>query len=208
MKNTVRALGLAAMLAGTLTTAAAAQSAVPDPAPLRSKTAGFNLGVFLTGSAVQVEDSDQIDSGPGGTLHLGYGINQNVSFFVRIAAAEMQAEGGGDSYAMAHADLGARYSFASPASALRPYVQGAFTGRGLAFDMGSDGTLEARGAGFTGAAGLEYFVTPRVGLEASLSYSIGKFSEGRLDGGEWVDFEDEAFDAVSSRFDLGVSWHP
>ncbi|HEU4885971.1 MAG TPA: outer membrane beta-barrel protein [Longimicrobium sp.] len=211
MKRFVRTLALAGAIAGTLSTAAAAQAMEPgfDAAPARSNTAGFSLGVFLTGSAVRAEESDEIDSGPGGTVHLGYGINQNVSFFVRVTAAEMQpAESGGESYAMAHADLGARYSFASPAAALRPYVQAAITGRALSFDLGSEGNLEARGSGFTGAAGLEYFITPRMGLEASLSYSIGKFSEGRLGGGEWIDFEDDAFDAVSSRFDLGFSWHP
>jgi hypothetical protein len=211
MRDFVRTIALTAALAGTLSTAAAAQTVEPgfDAAQARSNTAGFGLGVFLTGSALRVEESDEIESGPGGTVHLGYGINQNVSFFVRITAAEMQAAGGGsDSYVMAHADLGGRYSFASPAAALRPYLQAAVTGRALSFDMGSEGNLEARGPGFTGAVGLEYFVTPRVGMEASLSYTIGKFSEGRLGGGEWIDFDDDAFDAVSSRFDVGFSWHP
>lgn len=207
MKNIVRTFALAAALASTLSTTAAAQ--LDAPAPLRSRTAGFNLGVYLNGSAVRVEDSDVIESGAGGTVHLGYGITENVSLFFRVNGAAIESDDlPSGSYAMAHADIGARYSFLASSSAWRPFIQGAFSGRAVSIDEGSAGTLEARGPGFTAGAGLEYFVTPRVALEAGLSYSFGKFNEGRLNGGDWTDFEDEAFDATSSRFDLGVSWHP
>lgn len=206
MKNPVRTLALAAALAATLDTAAAAQ--IDAPGAQRSNTSGFHVGVFLNGSAVTLEDSDVVESGGGGSLHLGYGFNPNVSLFVRANAAEIQSDEGGDSYTMAHFDLGARYSFASEASALRPFIQAAVSGRAFAADLGSEGTLEARGSGFTAGAGLEYFFTPAVALEAGLSYSFGEFNEGRLGGGEWVDFEDEAFSATSARVDLGVSFHP
>lgn len=205
MKNVIRSFAIAAVLAGTLSTPAAAQ--LDAPTALRSNTAGFNLGVFLNGSAVQLEDSDVVESGGGGSLHLGYGFNPNISMFVRLNAAEIEAEEGGGTYTMAHFDLGARYSFGSSASALRPFVQGALNGRGFAVDMGGE-DLEARGPGFTAGAGLEYFFSPRVALEAGLSYSFGEFNEGRIGGGEWVDFEDEAFEATSTRFDIGVSFHP
>jgi hypothetical protein len=210
MKNAVRTLALAATLAGTLSTTAAAQLDPPVDGPLggRSNTAGFHLGVFLNGSAVQVEDSDIVEKGGGGSLHLGYGPSQNISLFMRANAAEIQSEDADESYILAHFDIGARYSFASAARALRPFVQGAFSGRAFSLDAGSAGTLEARGPGFTAGAGVEYFFNPQVALEAGLSYSFGEFNEGRLDGGEWVDFEDEAFSATSSRIDVGVSWHP
>jgi opacity protein-like surface antigen len=206
MKNTVRTLALAATLAATLNTAAAAQ--LDPPVDARSNGSGFHLGVFLNGSAVKVEDSDVVESGGGGSLHLGYGFTENVSAFVRANAADIQVEDSDQSYILAHFDIGARYSFGSASAALRPFVQGAFSGRAFSLDAGSAGTLEARGPGFTAAAGLEYFFTPRVAVEAGLSYSFGEFNEGRLDGGEWVDFEDEAFSATSTRFDLGVSFHP
>lgn len=206
MKNTVRVLTLAASLAGTFNTAAAAQ--IDAPGAARSNTAGFHAGLFLNGSSVKLEDSDAVESGGGGSLHLGYGITQNVSVFVRGNAAQIQSDAGDDSYTMAHFDIGARYSFASAASALRPFVQGAVSGRAFSADLAGQGTLEARGPGFTAAAGLEYFFTPAIAMEAGLSYSLGKFNEGRLGGGEWVDFEDDAFNATSARFDIGVSIHP
>jgi opacity protein-like surface antigen len=207
MKNIVRTFVLAAALAGTVSTTAAAQ--LDAPAPPRSKTAGFNLGVFLNGSAVRVDDSDVIESGAGGSVHLGYGFTENVSVFLRVNGAAIESDDvPSGSYTMAHADIGVRYSFLGSSTAWRPFVQGAFSGRAVSIDEGNAGTLDARGPGFTAGAGLEYFVTPRVAVEAGLSYSFGEFNEGRLNGGDWVDFEDEAFEATSSRFDLGVSWHP
>jgi opacity protein-like surface antigen len=206
MTNTVRALVLATALAGTLTSTAAAQM---DEPVLASKTAGFNLGLFLNGSAAQVEDADEADSGAGISLHAGYGFTPSVSVFARLSAASIQAEGfAEDQYALAHFDLGLRYSFGSTASQLRPFLSGAVSGRAASFDLGSEGTLDVRGSGFTGGGGLEYFVRPNLAIEGGLSFSFGEFDEGRLDGSEWVDLEDEALEMNTTRLDLGVSWHP
>ena len=207
MKNFVRTLVLAATLAGTFSTTAAAQ--FDEPVVQRSSVAGFHLGVFLNGSAIQLDGSDVTESGGGGSVHLGYGMNENVSVFLRVNAASIQSdEVPAGSYTMAHADVGLRYSFLKASQALRPFVQGAFSGRAVSIDLGSEGVLDARGTGLSAAAGVEYFVSPKVAFEAALSYSFGTFTEGRLDGGEWVDFSDEAFNATSARVDLGVSWHP
>jgi hypothetical protein len=205
MKNAVRTIAMAATLAATFSTTAAAQ--VGEPEARRSKTAGFHLGVFLNGSAVQVEESSETESGGGGALHLGYGVTPNVSLFIRANAANIDT-GVGDSYVLAHADLGVRYSFASQASTFRPFIQGAVGGRAASMELSGQGTLETRGPSLSAGGGVEIFFTPEVAMELGLSYSVGKFSEGRLDGGEWVDFEDEAFEATSARFDIGVSYHP
>jgi opacity protein-like surface antigen len=206
MTSTVRTLVLAATLAGTFSTTAAAQ--MDDPIQ-RSNTAGFNLGLFLNGSAAQVEDADETDSGAGLSLHAGYGFTPNVGVFARLSAAAIQAEGfEDDQYALAHFDLGLRYSFGSTASPVRPYLSGAVSGRAASFDLGSEGMLDVRGSGFTAGGGLEYFVQPNLAIEGGLSFSFGEFNEGRLDGSEWVDLDDEALDMNTTRFDLGVSWHP
>lgn len=206
MTNIVRAFALAAVLAGGLTTAAAAQVVDVEPEP-RSNAEGFHLGLFLNGSAITVEDSEEVESGPGGGLHLGYGFNRNLSVFLRANLAAIEPAGGGDSFDLTHADLGLRYSFGGPGSVLRPFVLGAVSGRAVSISTGA-GPLEGRGPGFTAGGGLEYFLSRSVALEAGLSLSFGSFNEGRLDGGEWVDLESESFDATSSRFDLGFSWHP
>jgi opacity protein-like surface antigen len=203
MKNTVRALVLAA-LAGTVALPAAAQ--LEDPV-VRSNAQGFNLGLFLNGSAADVDD--EVESGGGLSLHAGYGFTQNLGLFARLSAAAIQSEGlEDDQYGLAHFDLGLRYSVGSTASALRPFVQGGLTSRAAAFDLGSEGLLETRGTGFTAGGGLEYFVSPALAIEGGLSFSFGEMDEGRLDGSEWVDLEEAAIDMRTTRFDLGVSWHP
>lgn len=199
MRNTVRTLALAAVLAGAFSTSAAAQQ------PARSNTTGLALGVFLDGSAIEMEINDGTDIGRGGGLHLGYGVHPNASVFMRVTAAVADpADEIDEPYALAHFDVGARISFGSRAAALRPFVQGAISGLGYAEDQGTDGLVEARGSGFSAAAGLEYFINRDVAVETGFGYSRGDCTEMRRDGGEWVDFQDQAFDASSIRFDLGT----
>lgn len=199
MTNTVRTLALAIVLAGTVTAPALAQ---------RSNTDGLHLGIFLSGAAAEVEDTDETDSGAGISLHLGYGFSEAISLFARANAAAIQSEGfADDQYTLAHFDLGARYSIGSSAAALRPFVQGAFSGRAASFELDGE-TLDVRGSGFTAGGGLEYFVNPTIAIEAGLAFTFGKFNEGRLDGGDWVELDDAEFSMNTTRLDLGVSFHP
>jgi opacity protein-like surface antigen len=197
MKITIRTLALAAALASSLSTAAAAQSTAPEA---RSKTSGLHLGLYLNGSAMRVEDTDETESGRGLGFHAGYGITPNASLFMRVDAASMEDAG----YALAHADLGLRLSLGGSGSALRPFVQGAYSGRAVASE---NSDVQLRGGAFTGGAGLEYFVSRKVAIEGGLSISLGKFSEAR-NGGDWQELGDGGIKATSGRFDLGVSWHP
>ena len=185
-------------------TPAAAQ--FDDPAP-RSGVAGFSVGLFFNGSSAALDGSDEVDAGPGGTLALGYGFNDNLTAFVRGTGASVKPAGSaeGDSYTLAHADLGLRYSFASSRSALRPFVQAAVSGRAASSD--SEGTQDIRGTGFTPGVGLAYFVTPKLALEVALSYTVGEFSERRVGDGDWTDMND-ALKVDSARFDWGLSLAP
>lgn len=206
MKNFVRTLTIAATLAGTFSTTAAAQ--LDQPAARRSNTGGFHLGVYLNGSAIQLEDSYVTESGRGGSVHVGHGIDESLSMFLRVNAASIGSHDAPvQSFTMAHADFGFRYSFRDRSENLRPFVQGALSGRAVSMDLG-DGMVDARGPGFSAAVGVEYFVSPHLALEAALSYSYGKFTEGRVNGGDWREFRGNSFGATSARADLGVSWHP
>jgi opacity protein-like surface antigen len=200
MKNMIRTLAFAAMLAGSLSTAAAAQSAAPEA---RSKTSGLHLGLYLNGSAMRtdVSDGDDVtDSGGGLGLHAGYGITPNASVFMRVDAASMED----DRYALAHADLGLRLSPGRSGWAIRPFVQGAVGARAAASE---NSDVVVRGRAFTGGAGLEYFVSRKLAIEGGLSVSFGKFSEFK-DGGDWQEMGGGGIKATSRRFDLGISWHP
>jgi hypothetical protein len=204
MKNTLRTLALATALGGALSTSAAAQIDVTAP---RSNTAGFNLGAFVNAAGIQVEDSDA-ENGVGLGLHLGYGFSQNVSIFARVNVTSIGSDELADNYNLAHVDLGARYSFGQPSATLRPYLAGALSGHAVSFDLGSSGTLDARGPGLTASGGLEYFLSRTVALEAGLSVSVGKFNEGRIGDSGWVDLDEDELNTTTSRLDIGVSWHP
>ncbi|HVH12324.1 MAG TPA: hypothetical protein VM759_04690, partial [Longimicrobium sp.] len=116
-------------------TPAAAQFETPAA---RSGVAGFSLGLFVNGSAATLDGSDEVDSGAGGSLALGYGFNDNLTAFIRGTGASIKPAGSDDAdrYTLAHADLGLRYSFAGSNSALRPFVQAAVSGRAASFDLG------------------------------------------------------------------------
>jgi opacity protein-like surface antigen len=178
------ALVSAALAAGP----ARAQAGSP---PVQSGTRGLTVGLDLNGSAIASDGSASgTPRGAGLGLSLGYGVSDAVSIFVRTDYA----------YRVAHVDLGARYSFGGSASRLRPYVEGAFTRTGttaLAAPLDSHAT-QSNGYGFTGGAGVAYFVSRRVALDLGVSHSRGRFTAGALDGRDFA----------STRLNIGVKWHP
>ncbi|MET0400116.1 MAG: outer membrane beta-barrel protein [Longimicrobiaceae bacterium] len=183
---------------------AAAQVEAP---PAVSKTSGLELGVYLNGSALAIENEDEVESGGGLGARLGYGFTDRFQIFAAVTAANVEYSDVDDTYALGHFDLGGRFSFGSTAAKLRPFVQAAVGGRAVSLDLGGE-TLDLRGAGFTGGAGLAYFLAPSVALDLGLDFTLGQFTEGRADGGDWEDLEDFEFDAQTTRFNIGLAWHP
>ncbi|HEU0054576.1 MAG TPA: outer membrane beta-barrel protein, partial [Longimicrobium sp.] len=192
MRNRVLSLALAAALVPVFAVNAAAQEIVGELPPV-SKTRGFSLGAFLNASGVQVEDSDA-ENGIGAGVQVGYGFGQHVTVFFRVTGTSVDSPGNAedDNYTLGHADLGARYSFGTFSSKLRPFLGGAFSGRALSFNLIEGGTLETRGPAFTGSGGLEYFLSRNFALEAALSIAYGEFNEGRYENSGWVDLEGDA----------------
>jgi len=89
-----------------------------------------------------------------------------------------------------------------------PFLQAAVSGRAAVWDdliRGED--LEVAGAGFTAGGGISYFFSPAWALETSLQWTFGEFSEVSV-GDRSANLEEFTFSATSTRFDLGVSWHP
>lgn len=180
MKKTLSLFAVAAALCAT---EAAAQSG-----PLRSDTRGFSAGVNLTGSRA---GSDA----PGGTassglgVSLGYGVSDALTLFGRSDYG----------YRRSQFDVGGRYSFGAPTSALRPYAEAALTGtRTNASDF------RATGFGATASIGAEYFITPRLSLDAAVGYTAGRHTS--------IDFAAAGLDTDRSfaapRVNLGFRWHP
>lgn len=169
-------------------------------------TNGFNLGFGLNGSAIRADDiSTETESGGGFHLRLGYGVSRSVTLLFGVAGASMN-EG---EYSLGQADLGARLYFPGSSSWV-PFVEGAFTGRALTMDasvFGGTSDLDVTGVGFTGGAGIDYYVSQAVSLGLGLAYTFGDFTEASM-GGETYDLGSDAFSAQTTRFNLGVTWWP
>ena len=189
------------MIGKTLSAALALALVAAPAAAQEYPTSGFVLGAYVTGTGITVEDGDEADSGRGLTLRLGYGFGNRFSAYVAGTGSSMEQ---GD-YIAGHFDLGARYLLST--ARLRPYVEGALSGQALSIPVqGVD--FETRGAGLTAAGGLEYSFSRKAALDVGLGWTFGEYNEGRIDGGEWVDLEEESFSSTSARLSIGIVWRP
>lgn len=177
----------------------------------RTPTTGLFAGLALHGAAIQIEDlSDERESGGGATVKLGYGFNRLFALYVEASGASLRTDNG-ENWTLGHVDIGSRFSLGSTAGTLVPYLQVAVTGRaGTREDVvlqGSPGPrdLEISGAGLTAGGGLLVFFHPQWAFDADLKFTAGEFSTIRYGN---VSVEGFEIDATSTRFNVGVSWHP
>lgn len=201
MRRTSKFLLPFALLA--LATPLAAQEAQPY------KTGGLSLGLYLNGTSVSNEDNDDIESGGGASLRIGYGFPMGLTLFIQGTGANVTTAGNSDdSYVMGHGDLGLRYGFRA-FQKINPYVEAAFSGRTFTYATGTQiGDIDLRGAAFTGGAGVEIYLARSVALDLGLLYSVGEFNEGKTTGGSWEDLGSDALSVNTARFNLGLAWHP
>jgi hypothetical protein len=200
MKTIIRTLAFAAMLAGSLSTEAAAQSDAPAP---RSRTSGLNLGVFVHGYSGEAEGAE-IDSGTGLGVHVGYGFHRNVSVYARGTLAPNEPYVHAPEFETAHFDLGLRVSPGASSWPIRPFVQGALTRREVYFSN----LTSARGNGYTVGGGLEGFLRRDLAIEVGVSRSYGGFDEISAPGIDGWEDVGEGIDVTSTRVEIGISWHP
>lgn len=84
------------------------------PGQVRSETSGLMLNGHLNGSAVSVEDSDDIENGGGLGLAVGWGFSPSWMIYAAGDGASISGAGSSQDYSLGHFDLGIRYSFADP----------------------------------------------------------------------------------------------
>jgi len=176
-----------------------------------STTRGFNLAGHFLGASLEVEDQDRREGGGGGLL-LGYGFNRSFQLFLQLDGAEFDIENTDvdGRWTMGHVDLGLRYHFANSLRRWVPYVQGAFTARGVSVENATvQGNPAADvgffGGGFTFGGGLMIYFSETVAADIQLAFTGGEFTEIKVNN---VTVSGLELDAQSARFDLGVSWWP
>jgi opacity protein-like surface antigen len=192
-----------ALALGALTAAGSAHAQ-----QARSATDGLVLGVHLNGSALSIDDFESDPENGGGlALQLGWNFTPRLGVFLAGSAANMEDSEGSDAgYVFAAGDLGLRYTFASPARALAPYVDVAFTAISATSDDVEDVEVELRGKGFSVGGGLQYFLSRRFALDGELRFTSGSFDELVIDGDSFSDGEE--LDVTATRLNLGVKFYP
>ncbi|HEX8322152.1 outer membrane beta-barrel protein [Longimicrobium sp.] len=203
-----RTLIASALFAGTMLSAGGLDAQV-------SKNSGFLLNLHVAGNSIEttLEDMEsERETGGGLGLGLGYGFGETFALVINLDAASVSsddddADEDAEDLALAHFDIGGRLNFGSTASALRPYVNAAFSGvaEGTTSED-ADENVTISGAGFTLGGGLQYFFSPRFALDAGLQGSFGKFNQIQL--GDESSEIDEDVKFTTARLQLGVTFHP
>ena len=190
---------------------ALAAGAADVSAQARSTTRGFHLGAGLNISSIQADLVDEEtgleaerETGAGISLTAGYNFTPQFGLLINFSGASVDSDGGG-SYGLGHGDLAGRFSFANPASALVPYLELGVTSVALVEEVNGD-DVQISGTGFTGAAGLNYFFSPKLALDANVRFTTGELDTLKI-GGESVT-TDEGVDVTTGRINIGISWFP
>lgn len=194
----MRLIALALVLASPL----AAQPFGP------SNTEGLFVHLALDGQSLgyDEDDLDQTDSGGGLSARLGYGFSPVFTLYLGVSGATVDGDTNGvirDEYQFAAGEIGARLNL-NRGSAWRPYLDVALRGVTAAAD---DVDLEFRGGGIAVGAGVAYFVSPTVALDAAFRLGGGGFNE--VDFGA-ISFELDADDVGygEGRLSVGVTAYP
>ncbi len=188
-----------------------AVSVQAQPAPQKSNSSGFFLGLGLEGTAIATNVSGSpstTESGPGFGLVLGYGFTPQWSLYGQLSAASIHNASGVGTYGLGHFDLGARVHFRTGPNTVVPFLQFGLSGRGFSENVVTSGvthTVSANGAGVAFGGGLNAHFTPSVAFSVALAYSVGNFSSYQVDN---VSVAGQTLSATSARVHFGIIWFP
>ncbi len=166
-----------------------------------SDPTGFHVGLNFDGAAITYEGDDVAETGTGGGLSLGWGLNNLLTLVLQGAGATMETLDGLDTYTLVHVDLAARFNFRSAERKFRPYAFVAYSGIGAGMDIGGD-LFTISGAGPSLGGGIAYFVSRKVAVDFGLKWSNGTFTEAEFQG----DKQTIDVSATSARASLGLSF--
>jgi len=200
------------LIAAALSTALVLGSSA-SAAGQSSTTRGFSLGLQAQGASLTVQNGDA-DTGGGGGIRFGYGVNRTITLFLAADGASVDAVNAPNiagSWDMAHVDLGARFYFANALRRWIPYLEAALGARAVSVkdaivnQQQQSADVSFSGGAFTLGGGIAFYVNQGFSLDAELKVSSGEFTNITA-GAVTVGGLD--IDATSSRFGLGFTWWP
>lgn len=181
-----------------------------DALTLRSNTEGFHIG--LGGSYKHWISSyfnrlDEIEpTGLGGGLNLGFGLNQHIELFANVDYHTFALKNKWDDYGLSAVAVGARYNFGGTLQAIRPYAELAYNYNYMIINpVELNGQLykyEMSGGAFALGGGVNFFVTPRLAINAKAIANVGKFSSFLLNG----DGIEDRPDVKVFQFGIGLNY--
>ncbi|GAB5534654.1 MAG: hypothetical protein Rubg2KO_09030 [Rubricoccaceae bacterium] len=185
-------------------------------AQAQAPTQGFFVSPRLYAAGAAVESSDEVTTGGGLGLRLGYGFSKTVTAFAAIEGAGLDANnelfGVEDATTLGSFDLGAEFHIL-PSRGIDPFLRVAFNATTSRYDIETvggttPGRLEVRGRGLTLGAGVQVGVSRTLDIELALDLTGGTIEEfevtnGRFEGTVAID---EGFGA--SRLGVGLVWRP
>lgn len=184
----------------------------------RSNTNKLFVGLALGSASIELEGEDDDgfrtdrEQGFGASVRLGYGFTSLFALYLEGSAAEIDAEG--ETFALVHGDIGARFHFGGPTRAFIPFLDVGFTGRAIAVDdlevddgQGGFTTVDAEisGSGLSFGGGFLWFFNPKWALDVGLKLTTGEFDTVKFDNISISGFE---LDATSARLMVGITWFP
>ena len=139
---------------------------------------GLYIGMSLMGTSFEIpEFSDEGDTGGGLHLELGYNFNTNFALFLGLDGSSMDPDVG-DSYTLAHFDIGAEGRLGDFDSKFRPFLRASLTGMSAQYETPEfDGDVDVSGAGLGIGVGLHYFPASKFALKLGYTHSWIEVSE-------------------------------
>ncbi|HEX4683469.1 MAG TPA: outer membrane beta-barrel protein [Gemmatimonadaceae bacterium] len=184
---------------------ASAQAQMSGMNTMKSRSAGFFLGAGFEGTGIRSTDAGSpTESGAGGGLLVGYGLNNTWSLFAQGSGANINENSGAGTYTLGHLDLGARVHFRAGPNAVVPFLQFGLSGRSASSTVNGS-TSTGTGGGVFAGGGLNVHMTPSVALSGAVTWAFGSFSNFSVDGGT---VDAGSVDATSARVHLGLVWFP
>ena len=143
----------------------------------------------------------------------GYGFNRIVTGFVEFDGSQIDVQKSAPifgSWQLAHAEVGARFHFASSLRRWVPYVETSVGARAVKVldarvNSQDAGTVSFNGGAFTLGTGLSAYFKPTLAFDVSLKWTGGRFTE--VDLGD-VALQNLDIEAASVRFGVGLVWWP
>jgi opacity protein-like surface antigen len=196
---------------------AGAPARVPaNPQPIGFMLNAHTVAAFGTsaGDATQLDDNPLTTGlGPGGGVQVGYAFNRTVMVFASADIAKQNSTRRDlpGNLGLTHIDVGARVNVLVHSSRLLPYAMASVEHRSLGTTVTDDDTGLDTDVSFSGfslgvGGGVQYFMSPKLALDAGVGVGFGKLGTLKVDGQH--EQTPPLDNSTTARLLFGVNWYP